>query len=193
MPTDLDPNNQTRSDARRGYYDPYIGRPNFHVMTGQQCTRILIDGHSANPITSAPTTGGTENGEGSAGSGQPIFGENSGTPPPALHARDYLNGLRANGVEVSNSASFSDSTKRSSLLPTPRAYDRQYLAPVKLLLHAALFTRPSFSNCLALDPAHYSISIRSQWQWTCPGSAVTCKTTTWSEPFILVSSVPDPN
>ncbi|KAI9858036.1 MAG: hypothetical protein M1824_004502 [Vezdaea acicularis] len=105
VPTDLDPNNQTRSDARRGYYDPYIGRPNFHVMTGQQCTRILIDGHSANPITSAPTTRGTENGEGSAGSGQPIFGENSGTPPPALHARDYLNGLRANGVEFAADSS----------------------------------------------------------------------------------------
>jgi choline dehydrogenase len=30
VPTDLDPNTQTRSDTRRTYYDPYYTRPNFH-------------------------------------------------------------------------------------------------------------------------------------------------------------------
>jgi hypothetical protein len=41
LATTIHPTNQSRSDARRAYYDPYINRPNFHVATGQQATRIL--------------------------------------------------------------------------------------------------------------------------------------------------------
>lgn len=41
LASSLHPTNQSRSDARRAYYDPYIARPNFHVATGQQVTRLL--------------------------------------------------------------------------------------------------------------------------------------------------------
>jgi choline dehydrogenase len=41
LPSTIHPTNQSRSDARRAYYDPYINRTNFHVATGQQVTRIL--------------------------------------------------------------------------------------------------------------------------------------------------------
>jgi len=41
LPSSMHPTNQSRSDARRTYYDEYIFRPNFHVATGQQVTRIL--------------------------------------------------------------------------------------------------------------------------------------------------------
>lgn len=32
VPTDIDPNNQTRSDARRTYYDPYVGAPGSSIF-----------------------------------------------------------------------------------------------------------------------------------------------------------------
>jgi choline dehydrogenase len=41
LATSIHPTNQSRSDARRGYYDPYISRTNFHVATSQQVTRVL--------------------------------------------------------------------------------------------------------------------------------------------------------
>lgn len=41
LASSIHPTNQSRSDARRVYYDPYITRPNFHVATGQQVTRLL--------------------------------------------------------------------------------------------------------------------------------------------------------
>merc|ERR1711939_679841 len=40
---DIDPNNQTRSDARRSYYDPNIARNNVNVQPDSQVTRILFD------------------------------------------------------------------------------------------------------------------------------------------------------
>ena len=83
MPTDLDPNNQTRSDARRAYYDPVVDRKNFHVITGQHVTRILIEGVGGNTEVINPTAGGNENGEGTA-DGNPDgfgFGPGASTPP----------------------------------------------------------------------------------------------------------------
>ncbi|KAL2039964.1 hypothetical protein N7G274_007367 [Stereocaulon virgatum] len=83
VPTDLDPNNQTRSDARRTYFDPYVGRSNFHVITGQHVTRILIDGVSSNQAVSNPTAGGNTNGNGpSSGDNNGFgFGPAGSTPP----------------------------------------------------------------------------------------------------------------
>lgn len=43
MPLDIDPNSQTRSDARRSYYDPNIARGNFNVQPNSQVTRILFE------------------------------------------------------------------------------------------------------------------------------------------------------
>ena len=51
IPTDLHPENQTRSDARRAYYDPYLSRPNLYVVTGQHVTRVLLDGAAGGGIT----------------------------------------------------------------------------------------------------------------------------------------------
>ena len=111
IPTDLDPNNQTRSDARRTYYDPYVSRPNFHVITGQQVTRINIAGVAGNGASTSPTTGGNINGEGMAAGldGSGLFGNDSTVPPPReqngviarfVAARDVPAGLRITGVEV---------------------------------------------------------------------------------------------
>jgi choline dehydrogenase len=44
IPNSINPDNQTRSDARTAYYDGFIStRPNFHVATGQHVTRVVID------------------------------------------------------------------------------------------------------------------------------------------------------
>ena len=122
VPTDLDPNNQTRSDARRAYFDPVVNRENFHVITGQHVTRILIEGVGTSPEVTNPTAGGNENGEGTA-NGNPDgfgFGPSANTPPETPPAGGQTSNrfvrrqdpghadLRITGVEVNES-------KRSAL------------------------------------------------------------------------------
>lgn len=113
VPTDLDPNNQTRSDARRTYFDPYVSRSNFHVITGQHVTRLLIEGVGSNYEVSNPTPGGNENGNGMNGMGSNEgfgFGPGGSTPaldnstaPPRVLRRQSpsTSKLRITGVEVS--------------------------------------------------------------------------------------------
>ncbi|TGO29386.1 hypothetical protein BPAE_0015g00300 [Botrytis paeoniae] len=43
IPNNLSPDSQTRSDARRGYYDGFINRPNLHLATGLVVIRVLMD------------------------------------------------------------------------------------------------------------------------------------------------------
>jgi hypothetical protein len=44
VPNSLDPDSQTRSYARTGYFDNIVDtRPNFHVAPGQLVIRLLID------------------------------------------------------------------------------------------------------------------------------------------------------
>ena len=109
VPTDLDPNNQTRSDARRTYFDPYVTRDNFHVITGQHVTRILIEGVGNNSQVSNPMSGGDQNGEGGSDSSNQGFGFGPGgsTPPIASDAPDKVRrqapgftSRRIQGVEV---------------------------------------------------------------------------------------------
>ena len=112
VPTDLDPNNQTRSDARRTYFDPYVTRSNFHVITGQHVTRVLIGGIGGNGEVDNPTPGGNENGNGPASGNNEGFGFGpegstpplSGQPPPRFVRRQDpgTSSLRISGVEVCN-------------------------------------------------------------------------------------------
>ena len=43
IPTSVEPGNQTRADARVSYYDPISTRPNLHILTDQQVTKILME------------------------------------------------------------------------------------------------------------------------------------------------------
>ncbi|MCJ1339800.1 hypothetical protein MMC09_005092 [Bachmanniomyces sp. S44760] len=83
VPTDLDPINQTRSDARRTYYDPYSSRPNFHVITGQHVTTLLVANSSLNAQAVEPVLGGNSDGNGPAigPDGGLGFGVGTDTPP----------------------------------------------------------------------------------------------------------------
>lgn len=64
LPSSMHPTNQTRSDARRAYMDPFIWRPNFHVLYNSQVTQILFQNFSTN--VSQPFTGGNPSGRGNA-------------------------------------------------------------------------------------------------------------------------------
>lgn len=110
VPTDLNPNNQTRSDARRTYFDPYVTRSNFHVITGQHVTRVLIEGANGNGEVDNPTSGGNDNGNGPASGNNDGFGFGPGgstpplsgqTPPRFMRRQDpSSSNLRVSGVEV---------------------------------------------------------------------------------------------
>ena len=112
VPTDLDPNNQTRADARRSYYDPYATRENFHVITGQQVTRIIIDGIAGDQEANNPTSGSSNNGEGPSSGNTGGLGfspNNPPTPPPVgqtssrfVRRDPSTSNLRITGVEVHN-------------------------------------------------------------------------------------------
>ncbi|KAK1962555.1 GMC oxidoreductase [Colletotrichum sublineola] len=52
IPSDISPTNQTRSDARVGYYDTAASRSNLHVLTGQTVTRLIVG------VPSSQGTGG---------------------------------------------------------------------------------------------------------------------------------------
>ncbi|KAL8850159.1 MAG: hypothetical protein Q9198_011115, partial [Flavoplaca austrocitrina] len=103
VPTDLDPVNQTRSDARRTYYDPYVSRPNFHVITGQHVTRILIEGVESNFVVDNPTPGGNEDGNGLNGvTSNEGFGFGPGGSTPALENSTAAPLFRRQSPEASN-------------------------------------------------------------------------------------------
>lgn len=111
VPTDLDPNNQTRSDARRTYFDPYVSRSNFHVITGQHVTRVLIEGVGSNNEVDNPTAGGNDSGNGPSSGNNDGFGFGPGgsaTPLAGQNSTRFtrrqdpgMSNLRINGVEVS--------------------------------------------------------------------------------------------
>ncbi|KAL8964767.1 MAG: hypothetical protein Q9183_004230 [Haloplaca sp. 2 TL-2023] len=119
VPSDLDPINQTRSDARRTYFDPYASRPNFNVITGQHVTRVLVEGVDSNFAISNPTPGGNENGNGMNGMASnegfgfgpegttPTLNNDSESPPDRLFRRQSpsTSNLRITGVEFAASAS----------------------------------------------------------------------------------------
>jgi GMC oxidoreductase len=58
LASDIHPQNQTRSDARRAYYDPYISRKNYNVIPNSHVTRILFE----SPYQDLPLYGASVNG-----------------------------------------------------------------------------------------------------------------------------------
>ncbi len=98
IPTDLHPVNQTRSDARRAYYDPYATRSNLHIITGHQATRMLIDGY----VGRSSVSSGNQRGEGSQTLTGGLFGDK---PANSSLVRRNHHGLRVTGVEVSETTS----------------------------------------------------------------------------------------
>ncbi|KAI9884234.1 MAG: hypothetical protein M1823_003983 [Watsoniomyces obsoletus] len=98
IPTALHPVNQTRSDARRTYYDPYATRSNLHIITGHQATRLLIDGY----VGRSNVSGGNQEGEGSQTVSGGLFGDK---PVNSTLVRRNHDDIRITGVEFSANAS----------------------------------------------------------------------------------------
>ena len=167
VPTDLDPNNQTRSDARRTYYDPYVSRSNFHVITGQHVTRILIEGVANNSQVSTPAASGNNNGNGpSTGNNEGFgFGPQGSTPriqgqtAPGIARRQDpgSSDLRITGVEVSQRTRINEHIKLtiSSLRQTLLRHDGPYTQLEKSSSLQVPCILLSSSSCLALVPHLY--------------------------------------
>lgn len=51
IPTSLDPKTQTRSDARRAYYDSVKNRGNLKLITGVEATEVLFDNLTAKGVS----------------------------------------------------------------------------------------------------------------------------------------------
>ena len=82
-------------------------RDNFHVITGQHVTRIIVQGVPNNTEVSNPTPGGPETGNGPSGDTNNEgfgFGPQGSTPPTAgekVKRQDPASlNLRIQGVEV---------------------------------------------------------------------------------------------
>lgn len=106
VPTDLHPQNQTRSDARRAYFDPAIRRKNLHVITGQHVTRVLIHSVAGSNKVSEPGSTGKKNGNGSPSGASEGLGFSPGGRKPVQGERDTRRRdtssprVRISGVEV---------------------------------------------------------------------------------------------
>ena len=78
LPFDLEPVTQTRSTARRAYFDSVVNRPNLWVSTEKTVTQLLFNGASGNPDASTPVTQELSLGQGaSPGITGGIFGNGS--------------------------------------------------------------------------------------------------------------------
>lgn len=51
IPSSVDPKSSTRSYARTAYYDPNEGRSNFHLLTGQTVTKLVLKGKKVTGVT----------------------------------------------------------------------------------------------------------------------------------------------
>lgn len=166
VPTDIDPNNQTRADARRSYFDPYATRKNFHVITGQQVTQILIEGNTGDNAASNPSTGGNVNGNGPAGGNTGGFGFGPGGGPPptppneqgsaSMIRRDPASSnLRVTGVEVRIQLWSSEPHLTSCSSPQmPPHHVEQFTPPEKLSLRLEPYIQRRYYNCQALVLHH---------------------------------------
>lgn len=103
-PSDLDPNNQTRSDARRTYYDPYVSRNNLYVTCSQHVTQVLIEGIAENGQAKNQSSAANGNGDGPASQSGGLFGTGSTSPlgghPTSSRFAKRSGKLRVTGVEV---------------------------------------------------------------------------------------------
>ena len=101
LPSSIDPINQTRSDARRAYFDPYSNRSNLHVLVGSQVTQVLFNASEPNPQASTPVPGGFQNGTGRFPAPSNPYGPKPNVSQTSKAKRQAANNFHATGVEVS--------------------------------------------------------------------------------------------
>ena len=176
--TDIDPNNQTRSDARRAYYDPYVTRDNFHIITGQHVTRVLIEGVQGADQTNNPTNGGNLNGNGPASGGGDLLGFDAqvitpSTPGVSGHTSSRRTrrqspttpGLRITGIEVSRTAivSLRLNLIRSQFAPNATAQRQKVYATREVIVAAGALHSAQLLQLSGIGPSsllnQYSVPV----------------------------------
>lgn len=98
LPSNIHPRNQTRSDARRTYYDPFNERKNFDILQNCHVTRILLDKPNKSEIRPKNArvplhATGVEVSLSLFGSGspdQPQYSTDPTSPPQTLLARRHV-------------------------------------------------------------------------------------------------------
>ena len=159
LPSDIEPTNQTRSDARRTYYDPYCSSPNFNVLVNFQVTQILFD-------ALAPDTG-----ESSSSSNETEYGISGAAGSSTLHAT---------AIEVSLVIFFDligadfDSMRQAQL-----HRDRLYLHAKKSSLLQEQSTHLRSCSCLGLDRQLFLKDATLLWHRTLSASAIIFRTIAW--------------
>jgi hypothetical protein len=148
-PGDINPKNQTRCDARRAYYDPYVGRQNFHVITGQHVTRVLVEHVKSNAQAGIPSPGGFDGTGNASTSNWPAFDSSQPTVSGAsskTRKRQLTPALRISGVEVRDCVFIFaiQADKRHSLLPTLLLPGKQSMRPERSFLLLVLSIHLSY-------------------------------------------------
>ena len=132
IPSDVDPVNQTRADARRSYYDPYCQRSNFEVAINSQVTQIHFNNSAAGSGSNSTNRDDIEYG--------------------TTKARRQAASLTANGVEVGRPPeNLQTQTDVVSTHPMLHPQDRLCMLDKRSSSQPAHFTRLSFSSFPASD------------------------------------------
>jgi GMC oxidoreductase len=143
LASDIQPNNQTRSDARRTYYDPFFARKNYNILQNSHATRILFD----NTNYDLPPYGNDSQGNNAASSTTEQTNRIR-----ALHHAEKLQrkapaSLHATGVEVSQGVTWGLNTLTyNSTLPILLLLYIQYSLEEKSSFRLEQFIRLSFCS-----------------------------------------------
>jgi hypothetical protein len=150
LASDIQPNNQTRSDARRNCYDPFANRSNYDILQFSQVTRVLFDSPQQNTPPYSNSLHGNQNGI-----------ENSSTPqrtsrfhPSSRAGKRQQDGsrlLHATGVEVRLKFIQPNPAHQSSTLLIRHLQDRPSWLGEKLFFRLALSIHLNCCSSQALD------------------------------------------